>query len=683
MKERSWGKFWNFWELRAMVVLTPAVQILLILFGHKRKSSHNLMLRIVVWSSYLTSDSFTTVALGVLSNKLAQVREKTGGHLDINDQLLAFWSPLLLLLFGHCLSLAVQTSATAYIIFIAWTNTCLSYLSSVMALVGFIKYGERVCALWMASHDKLKRSMLPPPDPSPNYPRFMEEYTLKQDEGYYVVADKVIEDQVPEGVCSSGDDPSSAIDSQDIGKAYGLLQMFKCLFVELILSHDEKNISKSIFKVMDYEKAFRIVEIELGFIDDMLHTKAMVLYTKQGLSLRMFTFSSTLLVLVLFSLAEKSPRRKFDLFITYLLLAVIVFFETYSILMLVSSDWSDVWLCKRNKSSALRRPVISVRLPRQPRWSHSIAQFSLLSFCTKERPLVCHNMLEFLKINKDLEKYHYTLHEDMSGKIRKWIFGHVEEELRNVEEKHMSVPMDIQKSLAQLLDDYHIPLAKWGTEGDLDQVVLTWHIATELLYYSDQERESVNNNIWVSKLLSRYMFYLLVMYPSMLPSVIGEIRLRDTFAEAFKFFKDHRIPNSESNREPHQWIKNLVINRGKRNEMNLYLRQASKMLLRVRTEVRPTQVKGGKKSKSVLFDGCSIVAVFEEMKVGMKWETIAKFWTKILMYAASQCRGDSHARQLRRGGELLTHVWLLMAHFGLTDHFKMTQGQAIAQLILR
>ncbi|KAK3425899.1 hypothetical protein EUGRSUZ_F02459 [Eucalyptus grandis] len=680
-----------------MVVLTLAVQILLILFGHKRKSSHNLMLRIVVWSSYLTSDSFTTVALGVLSNKLAQV--KTGGHLDSNDQLLAFWSPLLLLLLGgpdtitsyslednalwlrHCLSLAVQTSATAYIIFIAWTNTCLSYLSSVMALVGFIKYGERVCALWMASHDKLKRSMLPPPDPSPNYPRFMEEYTLKQDEGYYVVADKVIEDQVPEGVCSSGDDPSSVIDSEDIEKAYGLLQMFKCLFVELILSHDEKNTSKSIFKVIDREKAFRIVEIELGFIYDMLHTKAMVLYTKRGLSLRSFTFSSTLLVLVLFSLVEKSPPWS-DLFITYLLLAVIVFCETYSILMLVSSDWSDVWLCKRNKSSALRRAVNFVRLPRQPRWSHSIAQFSFLSFCTTERPLVCHNMLEFLKINQDLEKYHYTLHEDMSGEIRQWIFHHVKEELANVEEKHDPVPMNIDNSLAQLVDNYHVRKAEWATKGDFDQVVLIWHIGTELLYYSDQERESVLHDIWVSKLLSRYMFYLLVVYPFMLPSGIGEIRLRDTFAEAFKFFKDHRIPNSKSNREPYQWIKNLVISRGKRNEMNPYLQEASKMLLRVRTEVHPNQVKGGK-SKSVLFDGCRIVAAFKETEVRKKWETIAKFWTKILMYAASQCRGDGHARQLRRGGELLTHVWLMMAHFGLTDHFKMTQGQAIAQLILR
>ncbi|XP_030461259.2 uncharacterized protein LOC115681446 [Syzygium oleosum] len=701
LRAEFWRKIWNSWELRAMVVFTLAVQIVLVFFGQKRKSSYNLKLRIAVWSAYLTADSVATVALGVLSSKLGDVNERNGGRLGYNDKLLAFWSPLLLILLGgpdtitsyslednalwlrHCLGLAVQTSATTYIIFMAWTSSYLSYLSSVMALVGLVKYGERVCALWMASNDMLKQSMLAPPDPSPNYPRFMEEYTLKQAEGYYVVADEVIEVQVPEGIHSNGDD--LADDSEVIVKSYDLLQMFKCLFVELILSHDERNTSKSIFKAIDPVKAFRIVEIELGFIYDLLHTKAMVLYTKWGIRLRLFTFSSTLLVLVLFSWAKKLHLSRVDLYITYLLLAVIVFLETYSILMLVSSDWSNIWLRKHNKSRALRRAVNFVRLPRQPRWSHSIAQFSLLSFCTKERPLVCHNVVEFLKINEKLEKYHYTLHEDVSDEIRNWIFKHIKDEFLDVEERHAPVPIDIHESLAKLLKDYLLDQVTWSTKGELDQIVLNWHIATELSYYSDREKgwnESKLPHFRTSFLLSRYMFYLLVMYPSMLPSGIGEIRLRDTFAEAFNFFKDHRIPNSGSNQQPYRWMKNLMNDRGNRNENNPHLQRATKMLLEVSTEVPPSKVKGGK-SKSVLFDGCMIVAAIRDRETSIKWETIGEFWVKILMYAASQCRGDRHAGQLRRGGELLTHVWLMMAHFGLTDHFKMTQGQAIAKLILR
>jgi hypothetical protein len=38
----------------------------------------------------------------------------------------------------------------------------------------------------------------------------------------------------------------------------------------------------------------------------------------------------------------------------------------------------------------------------------------------------------------------------------------------------------------------------------------------------------------------------------------------------------------------------------------------------------------------------------------------------MLMYAASHCGWKQHADALARGGELLTHVCLLMSHLGLS-----------------
>ncbi|KAK7828887.1 hypothetical protein CFP56_029855 [Quercus suber] len=35
------------------------------------------------------------------------------------------------------------------------------------------------------------------------------------------------------------------------------------------------------------------------------------------------------------------------------------------------------------------------------------------------------------------------------------------------------------------------------------------------------------------------------------------------------------------------------------------------------------------------------------------------------------------------GGELLTHLWLLMAHFGLTEQFQISQGHARAKLVVK
>jgi len=56
---------------------------------------------------------------------------------------------------------------------------------------------------------------------------------------------------------------------------------------------------------------------------------------------------------------------------------------------------------------------------------------------------------------------------------------------------------------------------------------------------------------------------------------------------------------------------------------------------------------------------------------------------EMLAYVAYQSNGRQHADQLSGGGEFLTHVWLLMAHFGLTEHFQIPQRREVARLIVR
>ncbi|KAL3749262.1 hypothetical protein ACJRO7_010375 [Eucalyptus globulus] len=697
-------KIWKVWDLRAMVLFTLGVQIVLLLLGNRRKSSPKVWLRVPVWCAYLTSDSVATVALGVLSSKLGEANENSG-HLDDNSKLVALWAPLLLLLLGgpdtitayslednalwlrHLLGLGVQAGATAYVLFMAWTSSSLSILSLVMTLVGLIKYGERTWVLWLASKDKLRESMLTPPDPSPNYPRFMAEYSLKQAEGYHVTADEVTEVQVPVGVYVTGDlsnidyaqKTKHGIPVHLIIKAYGLLKIFKCLFIDLILSYDDRDMSRSIFKDISWKDAFQLIEIELGFMYDLLYTKAMLLYSVWGFRRRFITFSLNLLVLAFFSLAEKySNCSTGDLYITYALLAVIIIFEIYSILILLSSDWTDVWLSVHNKSSALHCAVTCVQLPKQPRWSNSIAQFSFLQFCINENPLVCHGILKRLRINEKLEKYHYTTFEKVPPDLKKKIFDKVEVNSREHEK-----PVG-PGQIGKVLSDYQFEDAMWSTEVELDEIILTWHIATELCYYSDKLDESDFPDYSLSMLLSRYMCYLLVMYPFTLPTGIGQIRIRDTFAEAEKFFEAQAHSNTEPE-ESHPVSRNPF---GKRTSEVVHRSQkalpsACEMLLKVNTEVHPTKVKGGR-SKSVLFNACNLATALKAaMDEETRWEMILKLWVEVLLHAASQSRGDCHTNQLRRGGELLTHVWLLLAHFGLTDHFQRTEGHAIAKLILR
>jgi hypothetical protein len=50
----------------------------------------------------------------------------------------------------------------------------------------------------------------------------------------------------------------------------------------------------------------------------------------------------------------------------------------------------------------------------------------------------------------------------------------------------------------------------------------------------------------------------------------------------------------------------------------------------------------------------------------MEWyealEMVLAVWVELLLYAGGRCSRDSHARHLSNGGELVTVLWLMMAH---------------------
>ncbi|KAF5444867.1 hypothetical protein F2P56_033964 [Juglans regia] len=161
-----------------------------------------------------------------------------------------------------------------------------------------------------------------------------------------------------------------------------------------------------------------------------------------------------------------------------------------------------------------------------------------------------------------------------------------------------------------------------------------------------------------SKLLSDYMLYLLVMQPTMMSAVagIGEIRFRDTCAEAEKFFSRRGLrPTQEYS--------------------------ACENLLDVNTDVKPIHVKGDR-SKSVLFDACMLSKELQKLGEKEKWVIMSKVWVEMLSYASSHCRPFTHAQQVSKGGQLITLVWLLMAHFGLGEQFQINEGHARAKLIV-
>ena len=99
----------------------------------------------------------------------------------------------------------------------------------------------------------------------------------------------------------------------------------------------------------------------------------------------------------------------------------------------------------------------------------------------------------------------------------------------------------------------------------------------------------------------------------------------------------------------------------------------------VETEVDPAEVKGDR-SKSVLFDACRLAKELNLLAEDERWRVISKVWVEMLGYSAISCKTYFHAKQLSMGGEFLTHIWLLMAHMGIGEQYRIEAGQAVAKL---
>ncbi|GLU14062.1 hypothetical protein SLE2022_306530 [Rubroshorea leprosula] len=692
-------ELWNVWELRALVVLSLVLQIELIVLGNRRKySPPRSWLSFVLWSAYIMADSVVSLALGIISTKIGKL-PAAKRSLDPDIQLIAFRAPFLLLHLGgpdtitayslednelwlrHMLWLIVQTAVAFNILLQVWTSSVLSYLSLLMIIVGLCKYVERIWVLRAASSHKFRKSMLTSPDPGPNYLKFIAEYHLKQAEGYHVTVDEITEATVS----NVSTRPSSSFENMrnrhQIRQAHVLFQTFKRLFVDLILSFRDRDNSRSVINNACSEEAFQLIEIELGFLYDLLYTKAKAIYTPWGLARRFVSFSLVCVSFFVFIfMVWQHQHKRSEVAVSFLLISSAIFLEIYAALVLISSDQTDAWLGNRQIGSVLEETITSLHLKKGKRWSGSTPQFSLLSFFIKEKPLIFRKLFEFLGLDQMLEMYLYETRKEVTVNLKGFIFESL---------KDKSTNPDLQGHLRDLHNYWGIcELEKYGCSGGMrwsldvgfDESILIWHIATELSYYSLGKTERTET-MEIGKQISSYMVYLLLVYPFMLPMGIGEIVFQDTYAEASKFFGER---GSSGLSRKQRLLENIRDRKFKAAKICAKRKKAAKMLLELKTDVQPKKVKGDR-SKSVLFDACRLACSLREFEFkdkDAKWKMINGIWMGTLTYAASQCRGIYHAKQLRRGGELLTHVWLMMAHFGITNHFQISQGHARAKLTL-
>ncbi|TXG68345.1 hypothetical protein EZV62_003280 [Acer yangbiense] len=640
-------KIWNGWEVRVLILGSLILQIILIIFGSRRKFTASVKVRIPVWSAYLIADSVASLSLGNLAKSKADCDNKLS---ELDNALQAFWVPFLLLHLGgpdtitayslednklwlrHFLGLVVQVGVAFYVFFKSWSNNALTFIAIPMFITGIIKYGERTFVLRSSSAD-FKESKLSSPLDLP------QEYI----------------------------NPASSY----LFQAYFLFKSSAYLFANMVLDYyGPYDLSYPIMHNISAEDAFKLVEAELGFMYDILYTKATIVYSRLGIFLRCISFVSSISALIVFSIIiEIHDYPIADISLTYSLLVAAVFLEIYALILFLLSDWTKMWLIKlkTSKYNPTSRKLLYLPLrvlsyfhsatvtDSRKRWSKSMALYSLISYCLKDKSATY--IVGFISKLVDI-KYWYLNREDIDAYLQKMIFKQLKEKNEEIL-KYFDDYVDKSRSLKTLLDrrgDYVLKRMgisdgfQWcTTDLEFDHSLLVWHIATDLYYYHAGPEHPEGDNKFslqrkISKHLSDYMLYLLVFCPSMLPKGISfETNYEDT-CKAIK--------------------STIPISKEKSDDGSSELASACKVLLQYYEKDEQVQ-----KDPSVLHRGCRLAKTLQSHQV--KWEMISEIWIEMLTYAANRCAWKEHEQQLTNGGELLTHVSLLMAHLGLSEQYEM------------
>ncbi|XP_023642030.1 uncharacterized protein LOC111831574 isoform X2 [Capsella rubella] len=351
---------WDVWSIRSTLIFSLSLQTFLIFFAPQRKRSSKTLFLSLIWSAYLLADWAANFAAGQISD--SQGDDPEPGEPKKSAELLAFWVPFLLLHLGgpdtitalalednelwlrHLLGLFFQAVATIYVLLQSLPNALWKPILLVFS-AGVIKYVERTLALYLASLDKFKDSMIKRPDPGPNYAKLMEEYAAKKD--MKVPAQIIMIEEAEK-------DPKADVDVRPeiltplniLQYAYKNFNIFKGLVVDLIYTFQELAESKRFFSSLRADEALRILEVELNFLYEALYTKAEILHNWIGFSFRFIALGCLIAALRIFQYKNKNDYGGFDVGLTYALLLGGIALDCIALIMFCASDWMFVRLRK-------------------------------------------------------------------------------------------------------------------------------------------------------------------------------------------------------------------------------------------------------------------------------------------------------------------------------------------------
>ncbi|CAO2205683.1 unnamed protein product [Urochloa humidicola] len=185
-----------------------------------------------------------------------------------------------------------------------------------------------------------------------------------------------------------------------------------------------------------------------------------------------------------------------------------------------------------------------------------------------------------------------------------------------------------------------VPLSLYGCSGrQPGYTILVWHIATSV--FEVRQLPQPSDHKTVATHLSRYCTYLVTSRPELLP-------------------------------DDAEWCRNLYDEVKKDADRVLANYSHDDQLIRVLSADSNHEVlrNGARLGKELVGDSA------------MGWEKLARFWVEMILYIAPSENLEAHAEAISHGGELITLLWAMLAHAGITGRLD-TAAVADAEEVIR
>ncbi|XP_078179725.1 uncharacterized protein LOC144573808 [Carex rostrata] len=672
---------------------------------------------LTLWLFYVTSDFVATLALG---NILGKQIDYSGS--SILGDLTALWAPFLLVHLGgpdpitsysvednelwwrHLLGLIVQVFTAGFVFLQSLPNHRLWVPTLFVFVPGLLKYGERTLALRSASMDNFKDKIISDLFSRGDDP---QDYSLDLQRQYNRLR--------------LGPDvfPDLSNESSFILEGYHWFEIFKRLMVDMTFSSDILIYSQNRFGDIIPEDAFKLVAIELSFLYDILYTKSVIIHSISGRVVRCCSLISIVAAFIVFHDLDKVKFKPTDITVTYILLAAGLSLEVVAAVLLVISDWTIVSLSKSRcfMNVYLQNSIVWIVnwtfRKGKPRWSRAIRQYNLVAFCLRNKHTLIGRIMSVVKVKNAWDNMRATKMILLPHKMEEMMFEEAKRRAPNVDTYKILLEARSYRGLKALERHGQLENLEWSMKREFDVCIILWHVATDICFYNEYNREYTEHvdmctEAHVSCLTSNYMLYLLILQPSMTQFGFGKTRFEATCAVIKQILKGER---KLDHKKAHEVLQshhvsvppvlepvppvlepvpnvNPVLYVNGQNEMGrLVLKDKWICWGRRKGEEneenkkRKDEYKGEenkkreyeKKGKLVLRDGLRLARELQKIQPEIRWQLISETWMEMLGYAAIHCNSYEHAKSLSRGGELLTHFWLLMAHMGVVDEHKIQQ----------